>query len=103
MLTDSSQKLTPSLFHQLKYVNKILWRFKSGDFNLKDKERSSQSKMFEDAELQALLDENSARKLKELAEALNVGKSIVSNHLHVLEKIKKKGQMGSTWLSELTI
>jgi len=45
---------------------------------LKDKERSGQSKMFEDAELQALLDENSARRLEELAEALNVGKSTVS-------------------------
>jgi len=40
---------------------------------LKDKERSSQSKKFEDTELQALLDKNSARTFEEL----NVNKSIL--------------------------
>jgi len=34
--------------------------FKSGDFDLKGRERSDQPKKFEDAELQALLDENLA-------------------------------------------
>lgn len=33
-------------------------RFKSGDFDLKDKERPGQPKKFEDTELQALLDED---------------------------------------------
>jgi len=41
------------------------------------KTKNVQSKKFEDAELQALLDENSARTLEKLAEALNVSKSIV--------------------------
>jgi len=46
---------------------------------LKDKERSDQLKKFEDAELQ-VLDENSTRTFEELAEMLNVDKSIVSNY-----------------------
>jgi len=56
----------------------------SKDFDLKDKiliwktkTIQIQSKKFEDAELQTLLDENSARTLEELAEALNVGKSTI--------------------------
>ena len=35
-------------------------RFKSGDFDLSDRKRSEQPLKFEDTELQALLDENSA-------------------------------------------
>jgi len=57
------------------------------DFDLKDKERSGQPKKFEDAELQVLLNENSAWTLEELAEALNVDKSIVSNCLQAVGKI----------------
>lgn len=56
-------------------------RFQSGDIDFKDKERSSQPKKFEDAELQALLDGNSAQTLQDPAEALNVGKSTVSDRL----------------------
>jgi len=40
----------------------------------------------------ALLDENSARTLEELVEALNIGKSIVSNRLHAMGKIQKEGK-----------
>jgi len=46
-------------------------RFKSDDFDLKDKERSGQPKK-KDAELHALLDENSAWTLEKLVKALNV-------------------------------
>jgi len=63
---------------------------------LKDKERSNQSKKFEDAELQALLNENSVRMLEELAEALN--KSTISDRLHANEKNLKRRQMGFTWI-----
>jgi len=54
---------------------------------LKDKECSGQPKKFKDAELQILLDKNSSQTLEELAEALNVGKSIVSDRLHAMRKI----------------
>jgi len=59
---------------------------------LKDKECSGQLKKFENAEVQALLDENSTRTLEELAEALNIGKSTVSNRLHAMKK------EGSKWI-----
>jgi len=74
--------------HQLKCE---YWfrRFKSGDFDLKNTERSGQAKKFQDAELQALLDENSTRTLEELAEALNVSKSIISDSTQ-WERFKKK-------------
>jgi len=45
-------------------------RFKNGNFDLKGKERSGQPKKFEDTELQAVLDENSAWMLQELTKAL---------------------------------
>ena len=47
-------------------------RFKSGDFDLSDRERPGQSLKFEDTELQALLDNNSAQTQKELAGQLGV-------------------------------
>lgn len=76
-------------------------RFRLNDFCLKDKERSGQPKKFEDAELQALLDEDSAQTLQELAEALNVGKSTVSDRLRAMGKIQKEGKWVPHELSEL--
>ncbi len=40
-------------------------RFKDGDFDVSDKERPRQPKKYENTELLALLDENSAQALKE--------------------------------------
>jgi len=78
-----------------------LWRFKSNDFDLKDKEHSGQTKKFEDAESQALLDKNFARMLEELTEALNVDKSTVSNRLYTIQKKRfKKKVNGFHELSE---
>jgi len=42
--------------------------------------------------LQALLNENSAQTLEELAEALNVGKLTVSDCSHAMRKIQKEGK-----------
>ncbi|GBP66273.1 Mariner Mos1 transposase [Eumeta japonica] len=47
-------------------------RFKSGDFELDDKERPGQPKKFEDKELQGLLDVDSCQTLQELATSLVV-------------------------------
>jgi len=65
------------------------WRFRSDDFELKDKKYLDLSKKFENAELQILLDENSARTLEESAEALN-DSLIVFDYLHTMRKIKKE-------------
>ena len=52
--------------------------FRSGDVNVKDKECSNRSKIFEDADLQALLDEDSTKMLKKLTKALDVTQPIIS-------------------------
>jgi len=62
-------------------------QFKNDDFHLKNEKHSGQSKKFEDAELQILLDENSIRTLKELAEVSNKS---VSDCLHVMGQIQKE-------------
>jgi len=46
--------------------------FKSGDSDMKDKERVGKPKLIEDAELKALLDEDPCQTQKELAESLGV-------------------------------
>jgi len=67
-------------------------RFKSGDYDVNDKQRSSQPKKFEDIELQALLDGNSTQTLQELSAALNVTPMTVSKRLHAMGKIQKEGK-----------
>lgn len=44
-------------------------RFRNGDFDFKDKERSDAPKKFEDEDLESLLDEESCQTLKELSES----------------------------------
>lgn len=67
-------------------------RFKSGDFDVKDKERCGAPKRYEDAELQALLDEDDSQTQKELAEQLNVSQVAVSKRLRDMGKIQKVGR-----------
>ena len=64
-------------------------RFRSGDFDVEDKERPGQPKKFEDEELQALLDENSCQTQQELALELGVAQSTISERLHAMGKIGK--------------
>lgn len=78
-------------------------RFKSGDFDLKNKERGKPPKKFEDAELQALLDQDSTQTERQLAEALNVTRACVSRRLHALGKIQKEGKWVPHELSERDI
>ena len=65
-------------------VNKSFWhisettcrdwfrRFKDGDFDVNDCPREKRPKTFEDAELEALLDEDPCQTQEELASALGV-------------------------------
>jgi len=66
-------------------------RFKSGDFDLEDKERPGQPKKFEDKELEALLEENSSQTLEELSTSLGVDLSTVGKRLKALGMIQKEG------------
>jgi len=51
-------------------------RFKSGDLDVKDKERARRTKLVEDAELEVLLDENPYQTQEELVESLEITPSI---------------------------
>ncbi|EFN85301.1 Histone-lysine N-methyltransferase SETMAR, partial [Harpegnathos saltator] len=53
-------------------------RFKNGDYDVKDKERSGASNQFEDEKLETLLNEDPHQTLKELSESLNVDESTIS-------------------------
>jgi histone-lysine N-methyltransferase SETMAR len=66
-------------------------RFKSGDFDVEDKERPGQVKKFEDEELEALLDEDSCQTQEELAKSLGVTQQAISKRLKALGMIQKQG------------
>lgn len=69
-------------------------RFRSGDFYVKDKERSGQPKKFENEDLKALLDEDSCRTQSELSELLGVDQTTISKRLKSMGMIQKM----SHWL-----
>ena len=59
-------------------------RFKDGDFHVDDHPREGRPKTFEDAELEALLDEDSCQTQEDLASALGVTHQAISKRLHAL-------------------
>lgn len=78
-------------------------RFKTGDFDVCDKERSGQPKKFQDEELEALLKENSAQTEKELAKQLHVTQAAISKRLHAMKMILKEGKWIPHQLTEANI
>lgn len=88
MLVDAYGNDAPSL----RTCQEWFQRFKSGDFDIEDKDRSGQPKRFEDEELQALLDEDDAQTQEQLAASLNVTRQAVSLRLHAIGKIQKEGK-----------
>jgi len=71
----------------------VVSNFKNGEFDAE--ERSGRLKMYEDVELEALLDEDSCRTQKELALTLGVTQQTISYHLKSLGMIQKQGN----WIS----
>lgn len=69
-------------------------RFKSGNFDVEDKERPGPVKKFEDADLVTLLDEDPCQTQHELAAALGVTQQSISHRLKALGMIQKQG----TWV-----
>jgi len=67
-------------------------QFKSGDFDLKDKEHPGAAKRFEDEDLQVLLDEDPTQSQQILAEKLNVSRVAICQRLKALGKIQKYGK-----------
>lgn len=66
-------------------------RYKMGDFGVEDKERPGPVKKFEDAELEALLDEDSCQTQQELADSLGVTQQAISHRLKTLGMMQKQG------------
>ncbi|GBP37932.1 Mariner Mos1 transposase [Eumeta japonica] len=66
-------------------------RFKSGDFELDDKEQPGPPKKFEDEELQGLLDIDLCQTLQELATSLAVDLSMAGKRLKTMGIIQKQG------------
>ena len=66
-------------------------RFKNGDFNLQDRERSGASKKFRDKELETLLDEDPCQTQSDIAKLLGVDRTTVSKRLSALGMIQKEG------------
>ena len=64
-------------------------QFKDKDFNVRNEERGRPPKKFEDAELQAELDEDDTKSQQQLAEELSVDQKTISNRLHAMGKIQK--------------
>ena len=66
-------------------------KFINGDFDVEDKDRSGRPKIYEDAELEELLKEDSSQTQKELALTLEVTQQAVSHRLKSLGIIHKQG------------
>ena len=66
-------------------------RFKSGDFDLEDKERPRQPKKFENTELEAFLDQDLCVTLEMKADELYVDVSTVSKRLKAIGVIQRHG------------
>ena len=69
-------------------------RFKDGDSDVDDRLREGRPKTFEDAELEALFDEDPCQTQEELASALGVTCGAIPKRLHALGMIQKQG----TWV-----
>lgn len=67
-------------------------RFKQGNFCLEDAQHGKPPKKFEDADLQALLDQDATQTQEMLAEQLNVTQASISGRLKAMGKIQKMGK-----------
>ena len=66
-------------------------RFKNGDFDVEDRHSGGREKVFEDAELEALLDQDLCQIEEELARSLGVIQQVISKRLKVMGMIQKQG------------
>nr|QXJ78550.1 putative DD34D transposase [Kaburagia rhusicola] len=66
-------------------------RFKNGDYDVEDRHGGGRKKIFEDAELEALLDQDAFQTQEELAESLQVTQQAVSKRLQAMGMIQKQG------------
>ena len=65
--------------------------FKNGDFDVEDRHSDGRGKVFEDAELEALLEQDSYQNQEELARSLGVTQQAFSKRLKAMGMIQKQG------------
>ncbi|GFV76369.1 mariner Mos1 transposase [Trichonephila clavipes] len=66
-------------------------RLKNGDFEVEDQHGGGRENVFEDAELEALLYQDSCRTQHELSGSLGVRQQAISKRLKVMGMIQKQG------------
>ena len=66
-------------------------RFKNGDFDVEDWHSGGREKVFEDAELEALLEQDSCQNQEELARSLGVTQQAILKRLKTMGMIQKQG------------
>ena len=65
-------------------------RFKNDDFDVEDRHSSGREKVFEVAELEALLEQDSCQNQEELARSLGVTQQAISKRLKAMGIIQKE-------------
>jgi histone-lysine N-methyltransferase SETMAR len=78
-------------------------RFRDGNFDLDDEERSGRPSELKSDELESLLQENPRQSTRELAAQLNVNQSTVLRRLHEIGMILKVGKWVPYKLTECNI
>ena len=67
------------------------FNFKNGDFDIEDRHSGGREKVFEDAKLEALLEQDSCQNQEELARSLGVTQQAISKLLKAMGMIQKQG------------
>ena len=76
-------------------------KFRTGNFGLDDEPREGRPETLDNADLEALLEEDPGQTVRELAEQLGLGLATVDRHLHKLGKVNKTGKWVSHKLTEV--
>ncbi|GFY14858.1 mariner Mos1 transposase [Trichonephila clavipes] len=65
--------------------------FKNGDFDVEDQHGGGREKVFEEAELEALLDQDSCQTQQKLSGSLGVTQQAISKRMNVMGMTQKQG------------
>lgn len=72
-------------------VNNWFQRFRTGDFEVEDKEREGAPKKLQDEELKNILEQDNTLRLVDMAAILNIDGSTVGKRLHAMGMVQKYG------------
>lgn len=90
IISDTYGKTTHSLISD-RTCREWFQRFKSGDFAVEDRHSGGREKVVENAELEAILSENSCQTQEELSDLLIINQQAISKRLKQLGMIQKEG------------